>query len=63
MSKITNPEDITVMSPALRTVDISEVPPPDELAVEWLQGYHGSIDSTALLLAFKAGYKAGKAAS
>jgi hypothetical protein len=27
----------------------------DEAAREWLMGYHGSVDTTALLLAFKAG--------
>jgi hypothetical protein len=31
-----------------------------EKAVEWAQNYHGSIDSTALLLAFDAGHREGQ---
>ncbi|HYE57857.1 MAG TPA: hypothetical protein VD948_05100 [Rhodothermales bacterium] len=32
-----------------------------EMAYEWLDGYHGSIDSTALLLAHQAGQATGRA--
>jgi hypothetical protein len=31
---------------------------PSSEALEWLRNYHGSIDSTALLLAFEAGRRA-----
>lgn len=33
-------------------------PATDDAATRWLRNYHGSIDSTALLLAFRAGQKA-----
>lgn len=35
-------------------------PATDDAATRWLRNYHGSIDSTALLLAFRAGQKAAR---
>lgn len=31
----------------------------EDRANEWLRNYHGSIDATALVLAYKAGFEAG----